>query len=186
MRYEQLLRSLQEGNTDIDFTELRFSFTEAADYGPYDEFTDYENEIELSLQANNYQRAIAFAKRILDKQNINIETHAGLEFIYGQINDLRASAFHGYIADKLLESIGNSGDGKSETTAFKVVRPTEEHIFIRSWGMKFIAQTLIKSKNNTWFDKLEVNSESSDKSIFLFFDITIPYRWLQRWLREKR
>ncbi|MCP4583795.1 MAG: DUF4919 domain-containing protein [candidate division Zixibacteria bacterium] len=180
-KYYSMLDKVLNGNMDIDFTEFRMLYTETPDYNPYDneKFAQMTN----AYQCKDYTKAIEIANRILKDNYPNIQAHRIGELAHYRINDMIKYSYHGKLAHKLLESINKSGDGRTTESAFKVISTAEEYAYMECWPMKVKKQHLIQA-NNKYFDKLEVFFSELAGVNDLYFDISVPYRWLNERIKD--
>ena len=83
--------------------------------------------------------------------------------------------FHG-----LVDSILDSGDGKTKETAFVVISVPEEYSFLRAFGLAVKEQALVDDR----IDALLV-ADGSGKTTTVYFDPAAQFRRLSRELGGK-
>lgn len=171
--YYSLLDSVKNELSN-DFFTLRIAYTKTKIYNPYDvKFDNLRKEIKLNIEEQNFEKALEFANRILEKRYIDIRTHLYCSYIYEQQGDSAKSDYHYDIYNGLMNSIYFSGDGKSERNAFIVIEVSEEYDMLNWLKLNFAGQSLI-IKDGYRIDKIKVFDENRETE--LFFNIELALR----------
>ena len=95
---------------------------------------------------------------------------------YNKIGIVDSSAIWFYKYDKLIRTIMSSGDGKTEKTAFIVVKVLDEYSILNALRLQFKRQALT-SKKKKYYDLMNVaqNEYGIEK---LYFDINLFFgKW---------
>jgi len=83
--------------------------------------------------------------------------------------------FHRTVFRGLINSIRNSGDGKSPETAWVVITVHEEYVILRVLGFRPSQQSLL-SQNGHSYDVMKVkNAEDGTEQTF-YFNVDIPFK----------
>jgi hypothetical protein len=155
------------------------AYTENKAYNPYDFDRDAHQAMSVALKKKDYARVLEQAKKILEKNYLDVNAHLATRDAYTQMEKPEQAMFHGYVADGLVKSIMTSGDGKSPQTAFKVISTDEEYVILDALGLEPKAQALIKEKDHS-YDRLEGVDRKTNKMVTLYFNIDIPLSWLKK------
>jgi hypothetical protein len=170
--YYSLLDSIKDGSSN-DFFTLRMAYTKTKIYNPYDvKFDNLRKEIKLSIEEQNFEKALKFADRILKERYMDIRTHFYCSYIYKQLNDSTKLDYHYNIYNGLLNSIYFSGDGKSEKTAFIVIEISEEYDLLNWLKLKWAGQSLI-IKDGYSFDIIEAFDDNRETELFFNIDLAL-------------
>jgi hypothetical protein len=177
--YESLLERVKKGDPAADFTALRLAY---ADNPPKDsEGTDSDTNKAMfsALRSKKYDEAVEYARKIVKGNFVDINAHYVLAVAYREKNDLEKEKFHRYVAEGLIKSILNSGDGKSQETAFVVISTAEEYVILRVLGLTPGSQSL-QSANGHHYDRLDAVDPKTKQKVTLYFNIDRPYGALEK------
>jgi len=180
--YQTLLKNLQEGSRSIDFATLRLAYTETEDYNPYGQDDPIRSAMFAALKEKRNEDAITEAKKILNKNFVDLDSHYVCKVAYKRMNNNERYEFHDYVLQGLLSSILNSGDGKSPESALVVITTAEEYTVLGITGLRSKKQSLIH-KNGRHYDRMEVMDPKTGDHFEIFFNIDIPFKWLNKRLK---
>ena len=114
-KYESLLKKLKKGNKEINYFDLRMSFTRSKDYKPSNpELDSLRKNMIQELNSKEYKNAIKLADSILSREYVDMYAHYTCYYAYTALGDSVKASYHEYIMDRLLNSVVESGDGKSQ------------------------------------------------------------------------
>ena len=71
-----------------------------------------------------------------------------------------------------IAAILRKGDGKAESTAYKVKSVDEEYEILRVFGLKPAMQSLVTGKNKKPYDVLDATDPRTGETFSLWFDIS--------------
>lgn len=180
--YQTLVTKVKNGDTHIDFGALRIAYTQTSQYNPYGK----DENVPLMFEALNRQefsKAIQYAQSVLEKNYVDIDAHYVLLSAYGETGNNERSEFHRSVAMGLIDSIA-TGDGSSPETALKVINVREEYIMLNIAGLEMQKQTL-QQFNDKNYDVFDVINRESGQTFTLYFDVSIPFEWLNKSLKNK-
>ena len=183
VRYTALLMRTLDGDTTVDFSRMRFWFTQTKKYDPFalagaSKLTGFRDSMYLAYTAKNWRTVRDFAGKILQR-----------EFCDSMLSRwprpptctwrYDPSKVQGWTAHKLLESIKSSGDGLSPQTAYKLISVAEQRPFLAYLGYtsKNVESVVIDSRT---LDKVTARKTDSKKETEIWFDVTLPYRHLDQ------
>jgi hypothetical protein len=181
--YEALLERVKKSDKTVDFKELRLAYTETTKYSPYGGDRTRRKAMFESLDAKQYDKALAAANEILDSNYLDLMAHFGATVSNRELGNAEKSAYHRFVFDGLMNSIRNSGDGKTEETAFLVISTDEEYVLFNFLGMRVQSQALVKGKDHT-FDKMTALDTKTNETVVYYFNIDKPFNWLGKSLKQ--
>ena len=175
-RYTELVENLKTDVTSVDFDELRRIYVKTEFYAPYSstERKDTANMNE-GINEEDWGNCLEFATRILSYSYISLDAHYGAMICSRNNNDTQAGDFHESVLDGLLESIWESGDGRSPETAFFCTSLQERWAFLGMHGLVYNVKDL-EVHDGLYFDVVHVTSLADSSQFKLYFDVTTPLR----------
>jgi len=85
----------------------------------------------------------------------------------------------------IVDSIIQSGDGKTPKTAYKAISVNEEYAVLGSLSLKLVKQKLIK-KNGSSYDKMTVKSKKTGKTFDVYFNVNTPLKWMTEKMKKTK
>lgn len=168
---EEKLKVLQR-TPQVNFENLRISYTQTKHYLPWDTVEHEASVAMLNAQEDqNYLLCFKLAKAIIEKNFVSIDGHYGAFSCGKSLKNNEAQELHGYILKGLIQSIKNSGDGKSIESAYKTISLTEMRAFIRATGLTMYRQENVIAGAKQ-IDLIYCLDPISNESISLYFDNT--------------
>ena len=178
--YDALVAELKAGNTMIDYQALRFARSELPDYNPYDALSDPDKgDLIRAMAGNDVDRVAAIANDILSRDYTDIDAHAALATVLQRRGERDQTAFELAVANGLLRSIEQSGDGLTPETAFVVVGVAEEYSFLGSRGVQVAKQSLLQTDRGP-VDALEVVNPQTNQRSTVYFNISRLFAAMSR------
>lgn len=171
-KYSKYVKNLEEGKTDIDYQDFRFSFIESEQF-----IIANKNSIKLDnlgremykqIYRNNHEKVIKTAKQMLSMDYTNMSVHKILRETYELIGDRDNAEKYKTIQFGLLNSIVRNGDGKTCKTGWPVIQVSEEYFILNMMQAKIKKQSLVV-KDGTC-DKI-VAKENGKKKTY-YFDVS--------------
>lgn len=167
-KYSKLVKQLEAGQTNINYTEFRESFLESEQFR-----TVAKQKPDLSalrkamyelMKKSKYAEVIDVTKRMLSIDYTDMEAHKILQQTYKILGDTANRNKYHDIEFGLLNSIVKKGDGKTCQTAWPVIQVTEEYFILDMIG----ANVLKQSVDNTGglCDKMEVQTDGENKTYY--------------------
>lgn len=172
--YAQLLAKLKNGDTSIDFKELRLSSVESDDADTGEADRDLRRKLFEAYDAKNYKDAIKAGEAALKSGYLDIETHLVMALANREAADVKKFEFHKAVYLGLLNSILASGDGKSAKTAFVVINVGEEYAVLNALELKRGSQSL-QNVDGHKYDVLNVTDTKTNERKDVFFNIDIVW-----------
>jgi hypothetical protein len=181
--YEALLERVKKSDTSVDFKELRLAYAETSTYSPYGGDAESRRMMFDALKAREYDKALQNAETVLAKNYLDIMGHFGCFVSHRELAHADKATYHKFVFEGLLNSIKNSGDGKSEETAFVVISVDEEYALLNWLGLRPTGQALIKKDLHN-YDKMTMTDPKTNDTITYFFNIDKPFNWLGNSLKK--
>ena len=181
--YEALLERVKKNDHAIDFKELRLAYTETREYSPYGGDRETRKNMFEALKAKEYDKTLASATAILKSNYLDIMGHFGSFVARRELGQADLAAYHKFVFEGLLNSIRNSGDGKSPDTAFIVISTDEEYALFNYLGLRPQNQSLIKEKDHN-YDRMAALDPQTNQTVVYFFNIDKPFNWLGKSLKN--
>jgi hypothetical protein len=173
--YATLLASLKAGKTDIDYTRLRLSYMDSPEYKAAKDVSKSEDAMTDALNKKDYPAALKDAETVLESNYVNIDAHYVALVANREMGATDKAAFHRTVFRGLIDSIRNSGDGKSMETAWVVITVHEEYVMLRVLGFRPSGQSLV-NQNGHAYDVMKVkNAEDGTEQTF-YFNVDIPFK----------
>lgn len=187
--YPKLMARYLQGDSTMTEQEreyLYYGFTFQDGYAPYTmtPFDDSLREVvrKDALEPADYYRMIRYADSILAKNPFSMRTLNYQAFAYRKLE--KRQEWEGNIRKirTILNAIINTGDGKSEATAFVVIAVQDEYSLIHALSFEFGGnQQLV----NGHFDYLALK-ENKFNIEGLYFDVSTSMDYLNRTFIQKK
>jgi hypothetical protein len=178
-KYADLVSKIKAGDKTVDFRELRVVYADL----PSSPDTDTQKKaMTTALNSEKYAEALKNADIVLDGDYADIEAHF-VEYVANrETHNTEQSEFHRFVFQGLLNSIMQSGDGKSFQTAYEVVTVHEEYVVLRAMGLMPSEQSMAK-KNGHSYDVMKAVNPKSNENVTLYFNIDIEEKHLKEALK---
>jgi len=180
LAYPILLERVKQSDPSFDFTNLRWTFAQTTSYDPY---SNAESELINSMydayNNNDYEQAVEFANQILEENYLLPDPHFILLQAYEKLGDQQSADFHNYVLRGLITSISKLGNGRSPETAFIIIQFEEEYFLLDILGIQN-GQQSFQEIDGIPYDIFEGVDENTNENITIYFDISIPYQWLNK------
>ena len=173
--YATLLASLKAGKTDIDYARLRTSYMDSPEYKAPKDTSDSENAMIDALNKKDYPAALKNAEVVLDSNYVNMNAHFVAMVANRMLGVKEKSDFHSAVFHGLLQSILDSGDGKSMEKAWVVINVNEEYVVIRFLGFKPFGQSLVQKDGHS-YDVMKVKNAQDGTEQTFYFNVDIPFK----------
>jgi hypothetical protein len=181
--YEVLLERVKKSDASVDFKELRLAYTETSAYSPYGGDAESRRIMFDALKSREFDKALQNAETVLAKNYLDIMGHFGCFVSHRELAHADKATYHKFVFDGLLNSIKNSGDGKSEETAFVVISVDEEYALLNWLGLRPTGQALIHKDSHN-YDKMTMTDSKTNDTVTYFFNIDKPFNWLGNSLKK--
>jgi hypothetical protein len=168
--YAEILGHVQQGDMTVDFRAFRVAG--ALKSGPHASMLEAKERAAFrSIAASgDWMGALELAKRALDRNYASLVAHSDAMAAYQAMGKADEAGAHEKILNALLDSIRQSGDGKSPETAYFVVTVQEEYIFLnRVLNVRAKSQDWVR-KDGHFYDRLAVPDSTTNQVGYLWFN----------------
>jgi hypothetical protein len=181
--YDALLKRVKAGDKTVDFKELRMTYADSSHYSPYRGDGDTQKAMFAAMNAEKWDEALKQSAKILEENYVDINAHVVADIANRSKGDTDKADFHKFVAKGLINSITNSGDGKSTDKAMVVISTDEEYTLLNLLGLRPAGQALINDKGHS-FDKLTAVDPKTNEKYEFYFNIDKPFGWLGNSLKH--
>jgi hypothetical protein len=169
--YRQLVERVKRGDKEVDFIRLRFAFAEwLCDYKGKTEAPNREAMV-AAFKAEDFAKAVELVEVVLDYEFVQLGLHRAAADAYQKLKNQPKADFHTAVADKLLNALLTSGDGKTAETAYRVLTIREEYFVMKQLGYRVTMQALVTTTDKA-YDVLSGHDDKTNKDVSVYFDIS--------------
>jgi len=177
MEFQELLERSKKDPESIDFRKLRLVFINSNDYIPYADQGSSEKLYEL-YQKEDWAEAEKIILEMLEINYMNLETHQNASLVYDKSGNQELKEYHAKWAMGLLTALFESGDGKSEETAYWVIDIREEFIitaiFQHQLNLSNKERSSIHKEDGNIYDIWTLSDNEGNNRIDIYFNASIP------------
>jgi hypothetical protein len=184
--YDELVARAKTGDANVDYLALRNVYAESPNYDPYgSKVGELQSEMFEAYRRGDCAAVIAKAESILAADFVHVDAHLVAGLCHGKLGNEAAMRRERAAARGLIDSILQSGDGKSEGTAFVVIEVAEEYSLLRALGLRPSNQALIHAQGHS-YDRFDAKSNDTGQQVVVFFNVDRPLAALDRELRPEK
>lgn len=173
--YASLVARAKAGETNVDFQRMRLSYMESPERRQAKDTSKEEEAMIAAINAKDFETALQNADAVVANQFVNLDGHFAAFIANRELHHDQQATLHRAVFRGLLDSIMNSGDGRSTKTAWTVISVHEEYVVLRFLGMMPSKQS-VSHEGDRSFDVMECKDRKSGESVTLYFDVTIPMK----------
>ncbi|WGL17355.1 DUF4919 domain-containing protein [Microbulbifer bruguierae] len=170
--YRQLLDEALQLSFTLDFDRLRKAYVRSPEYNPYGGVKlEGLSEAYSSVENADFDGCLRNLDKVLAYNYMSLEAHMIGVVCSGQAGDFEREDQHRYMVEGLMTSIENSGDGKTQASAFQTISTSELRGFVRLKGLQVLDQSIVYDKQGI-YDKMQVRDPESGQEYPLFFNVS--------------
>jgi Domain of unknown function (DUF4919) len=173
--YADLTKRAAEGDISVDFTVLRASYPYTDQWDPFGNKTAaLLDQVVAASKGKDCTTALEKLEQIL-KLDFTIDAaHALRSDCLAEAGDRAAAKIESAIADSLIHSLMNSGDGNTEGTAYVVMTEREEMDVLANRHLVLkVRQTEVRGKEGRFYDEVQGTSGQSGENLkTVYFDVS--------------
>ena len=160
----------EEELSKFDFAKLRKAFL---DTGASESIGDeLEKSFKKALEEGRHEAVIAVAEQILTQDFTDVRTHILKASAHKKLGQQKEYTFHMAVSHGLMQSILNTGDGKSFETAWHVYQVKEEYALLQfGLGIAMVWEQSLMGAEGRLYDVLEAEGSEGQSREF-YFDVT--------------
>lgn len=182
--YYELVKKLKNNDMNINFQALRLSYTKTQDYKPYGADDSAKDAAFAALNKKNFAEAASQAELAMENNFVDLNAHMMCRIAYREMGNSKKYNFHNAVLKGLVDSLYASGDGTTPEKAIVVISVPEEYFLLNANGLKSIRNTLF-TQNSHNYDKMDVENKTTGEKTVIYFNIDIPYNWLNKNLQKR-
>ena len=119
------------------------------------------------------------ANQIIARDYTDIDAHSALSTVLQRRGQTEQAAFELAVANGLLNSIEQSGDGMTPETALVVIGIAEEYSLLGARGLQVARQSLVQTDRGP-VDALEVVNPTNNERSTIYFDVSRLFAAMSR------
>lgn len=170
--YRQLLEEAFQLSFTLDFDRLREAYVASPEYNPYGGVKlKGLPEAYAAVEQAEFDTCLHNVDEVLEYNYMSLEAHMIGVVCSGQAGDFDREDLHRYMVEGLMTSIENSGDGKTQASAFQTISTSELRGFVRLKGLQVLDQSIVYDKQGI-YDKMQVRDPESGEEYPLFFNVS--------------
>lgn len=170
--YHQLLTEARQLSFTLDFNRLRQAFVESTEYNPYGGVKlKWLPEAYKAVEQGDFDGCLKNVGKVLSYNYMSLEAHMIGVVCSGQKGAFDQEDRHRYMVEGLMASIEDSGDGKSQQSAFRTISTSELRGFVRLKGLQVLDQSIVYDQQGI-YDKMQVRDPESGDEYALYFDVS--------------
>jgi len=177
--FASMIAKLKGGDTKIDFKALRMASVDSnsEDSGQPDR-DEYKKAVE-AFNSKKYKAAISASEKALEQGYLGIDAHMLIAVAYRESGNTEKFDFHKAVYLGLVNSILDSGDGKSAKTAYIVIDVAEEYALLRALGLDRGGQAL-RTDGGHKYDLLTVTDPKNNEKKEIWFNIDTVWKGYEK------
>jgi hypothetical protein len=173
--YADLTRRATEGDKSLDFTALRAAYPYTDQWDPFGNKT--AALMEQAAAASKGKDCVTALQKLDEilKLDFTIDTaHALRSDCLAETGNGAASSIESNIANGLIQSLMDSGDGNTEQTAYVVMTEREEMDVLANRHLVLkIRATQIRGSNGRFYDEVQSTTAGGSAGVqTVYFDVT--------------
>jgi hypothetical protein len=173
--YADLTRRAGTGDNTVDFTAMRAAYPYTDQWDPFgNKTTALMDQAVAASRGKDCATALQKLDEILSVDFTIDAAHALRSDCLAETGNGTASTIESAIANGLIHSLMDSGDGSSERTAYVVMTEREEMDVLanRHLAVK-IRQTQVRGNDGRFYDEVQTTSAASGAAIqTVYFDVS--------------
>ena len=166
--YSKYVQMLENGETDIDYQDFRFSFLESEQFliasKKSEDLNNLKKRMYAEMDKSNYREIVSITQQMLTIDYTNMLAHKILRQTYNILGDTLNAQKYKAIQFGLMHSILDRGNGKMCETAWPVIQISEEYFILNIMGAEFTQQSLYNEGGLC--DEMDVMIEGEKKTYY--------------------
>jgi len=168
-KYSKYVQQLENGHTDIDYTDFRNSFLDSRQFANKGRnYDSLKHEVYSAIKNRNYQEVIRLTKAMLSIDYTSMFAHKFLQQTYKILGDSIDRVKYHDIEFGLIYSIIRSGDGKTCETGWHVTQIEEEYFIINFVLDADFREQSISNSDHNMCDKMVVKTDKGETETYYF------------------
>ncbi len=160
--FSSMLERARSMDHSLDFAALRLAYVSSPGYSPIDVHFNVKGlEMRKALESADYRAVIDAGEAALDGYPLDPTTHLVLAHARRETGSPQQADVHKFMAERLLLSILQSGDGLKPETAFLVTGRREIESLLRILGLERVGAERMTAESRV-IEKIYVRTRKSE------------------------
>jgi hypothetical protein len=170
--YEALVDRAKNKDQTLDFRQLRFAYADST--GPKADTDEDKKAMMKAMREKDFVAVIKHADVVLASNYADMDAHFVEYVAHKERNEDDPASLHKFIFQGLLNSIVDSGDGKSPETAYVVIDVHEEYVVLHFMGVGMPKSQSYLHKNGHAYDAIVFIDPKTNEERTVYFNVDIP------------
>jgi uncharacterized protein DUF4919 len=173
--YADLTRRAAEGDNSVDYTALRASYPYTDQWDPFGNKTvALLDQAAAAAKGKDCATALEKLEEVLNLDFTIDAAHALRSDCLADTGDPSAAKIESDIADGLIHSLMNSGNGNTEATAYVVMTEREERDVMANRHLVLkVRHTEVRGKDGRFYDEVQGTSARGGEGLTsVYFDVS--------------
>lgn len=166
----------------IDFVKFRYAYLKVRDRDRLSIPFELRETLRLSIENEDHAQVVRICDDILKYDFTDIYIHILRNFFLEQRG--KDMSYYKTYVNQLIDSIFDSGDGRTPETAFHVIQIKEEYEILKFMGLSSRMQMLVEEGGHV-FDVLTCENRNGEM-IEVYFDITEHMQMLNQQYSDRQ
>ena len=178
--FHDLAQQAEDNPAAADFASLRAAYVAGDAYRPLKHITR-QKLMQITDSVTDFDEVVRTCRDILKSNPLDLEARMMLAHAQEKSGDGRAAEKTHAFAERMLDAILMTGDGKSFETAFQLVAENEAWTVMRVFGIKARSKERHRREDRV-YEVFEGKLGGDD--VKAYFDVTDPVRVLDETLER--
>lgn len=163
-KYSKYVAQLESGDVNIDYTDFRDSFLDSKQFRKKrrSNYDSLKSMTYSEIKKKDYEQVIKITKAMLSIDYTSMFAHKYLQQTYKILGDTVNQKKYHDIEFGMLNSIVNSGDGKTCESGWHVTQIEEEYFVLNVIGAHLQMQAISSGGKNAC-DKMSVKTDDGER-----------------------
>ncbi|HTQ96132.1 MAG TPA: DUF4919 domain-containing protein [Candidatus Acidoferrum sp.] len=170
--YEALVERAKNKDQTLDFRQLRFAYADST--APKTDTDEDKKAMMKAMREKDFAAVIKHADVVLASNYADMDAHFVEYVAHKERKEDDLAALHKFIFQGLLNSIIDSGDGKSPETAYVVIDVHEEYVVLHFMGVGMPKSQSYLHKNGHAYDAIVFIDPKTNAESTVYFNVDIP------------
>ncbi|MFZ1683974.1 MAG: DUF4919 domain-containing protein, partial [Candidatus Zixiibacteriota bacterium] len=148
-------------------------------YNPYGNPGHWRDSMYAARKRDDAQAILKFAALVMDSNYLDIDAHMLSGYACNKTGDKDGFERHRWIAKKLVQSIFDSGTGKTPEYAFFLISVDEQHTILNLMGLRVISKSMVEREGKQFSLVQAIDPNDNDKKLSIYFNLDTPIKWLR-------
>jgi hypothetical protein len=170
--YEALAERARNKDQTLDFRQLRFAYADSIAAKP--DTAANKKAMMKALNDKDFPSAIQNADTVLASNYVDMDAHFVEYVAHKELDESDPAGLHKFVLQGLLNSIVDSGDGKTPETAYVVIDVHEEYVMLRLAGIGLPKSQSYLRKDGHAYDAITYDDPQTKEEQKVYFNVDIP------------